>query len=288
MTELKKFLPRSTTGVEVGANPQFPSEALRLSGSVGKFRCRFSYGEHPYPAAALGLTASSDQWTGRSLVDWIFLPGSEVDQTDFLLSGATYSALVIEAKGLPDLVRWSSASNRELFITTNAPPGWFATLELIATTPSNQLQSLASVVADLRRRVDLPIHDIARMCGGGRRQFYNLISGASRSSEDEARIRSVHSYVERLATMAGNDPHQVRAALLMPLAEFDHKSLFSAIVTWDSTEVRRRFDHLVRLLSDRDSHATSLARSARLSRDELLNASAGMRERRRSADAGVE
>jgi len=79
--------------------------------------------------------------------------------------------------------------------------------------------SLAELVGELRDRVDLPVEDIASMVGVRRRQFYNLINGATVSSTREARIRLLHAIVRDLDVAVGGDRGRLRAAILMPVGE---------------------------------------------------------------------
>lgn len=79
--------------------------------------------------------------------------------------------------------------------------------------------SLAELMADLRDRLDLPVEDIASMVGVRRRQFYNLINGATVSSAREARMRLLHAIVSELEVAVGGDRARLRAAILMPVGE---------------------------------------------------------------------
>jgi hypothetical protein len=269
----------------------FVNETVASSGNVGNLRCRFAYIDHPYPAAAFGLSAESDLWTGRSLIDWAFLPGSEVDQTEFISNGPTYSILVqLDPKPRPNFVRWSDAAKRELsLIRSYSSPKYLVAFNLIQATWQAPAPTLASVVSDIRNKVDLPIQDVARMVGVGRRQFYNLMAGASRSSEGEARIRAVQSYVDRLYALVGSDPKQVRTALLAPLTKFGSTNLFESMSRWNGPSVEEMFAQVTLLLSrpESDLHRKTSDR-LRLSEEQMSRAANALKERRRVADSSSE
>lgn len=92
--------------------------------------------------------------------------------------------------------------------------------------PATQL-SLAELTEQMRGFVDLPVQDLARMCGIGRRQYYNLMrrkAETMKTAEGEQRLRLVHHYLRDLHMNLGNAA-AVRAAVLMPLPTHGARSL---------------------------------------------------------------
>lgn len=111
--------------------------------------------------------------------------------------------------------------------------------------------SLADVTSQLRAAVDLPVQDIARMAGIGRRQYYNLLKGkaeAMKRTAGEQRLRLVHQQVAELAGVC-QSPAQVRAALLMPLAGQQRRSYFDVAETGDTDGMHAAFDELRALVA---------------------------------------
>lgn len=82
---------------------------------------------------------------------------------------------------------------------------------------SAPLEPLAAVLASMRESIDIPVVDLARMIGLGRRQFYNLLDGNPTSTETEARIRRLAAAIERLAAVTEGGPQTLRAAVLTPI-----------------------------------------------------------------------
>jgi len=100
----------------------------------------------------------------------------------------------------------------------------------------DQALSLAAVCAEMRALIDLPVQDLARMVGIGRRQFYNLMNGetpAMRSSEDERRLRQVHDQLKSLSSVSHGDS-SLRSAVLTPLPDLQGKSFFDAAESGDT------------------------------------------------------
>jgi hypothetical protein len=82
-----------------------------------------------------------------------------------------------------------------------------------ATAPPEPLPDL---LARVRRQLDMPVGDLARMLGLGRRHFYNLSAGGNASQETEARVRTVSAMVTQLNDEL-DDAELVRAAILTPV-----------------------------------------------------------------------
>ena len=98
---------------------------------------------------------------------------------------------------------------------------------------------LAVLCAEMRTFIDLPVQDLARMVGVGRRQFYNLLNGetpAMRSSEDERRLRLVHDHLKHLSDV-GSDASTLRSAVLTPLPAISGKSFFEVAEAGDIEEI---------------------------------------------------
>ena len=91
---------------------------------------------------------------------------------------------------------------------------------------------LAEVAVQMRDFVDLPVQDLARMAGLGRRQYYNLMRGKAASmktSDDEKRFRLLHRFLGELHGHLG-DARAVRGAVLQPLGKFELRSFFDVAV----------------------------------------------------------
>lgn len=96
---------------------------------------------------------------------------------------------------------------------------------------------LAETVRDLRERLDLPVADLAAMCGVRRRQLYNLLSGETTSTLREEAIRALHDIVERLDGILDGDRERLRAAILLP-AGAKGETIYSAAVSQDAAALR--------------------------------------------------
>jgi hypothetical protein len=109
------------------------------------------------------------------------------------------------------------------------------------------LETLASPLADelveVRRALDMPVSDLARMVGLGRRQFYNLLSGGQTAPATEARIRRVAEAIRELHDSLGGDADQVRAAVLTPVGD-KSLSFFDAASTGDEALIREALEAL--------------------------------------------
>jgi hypothetical protein len=99
--------------------------------------------------------------------------------------------------------------------------------ELITAEPVSGALSLAEATEQMRHLVDLPVVDLARMCGLGRRQYYNLLRGkvtTMKTPQAEQHIRLMHSYLQEMNGVFDGDVSKVRSALLMPLEAYGHAS----------------------------------------------------------------
>lgn len=88
--------------------------------------------------------------------------------------------------------------------------------------------NLAEVAEQMRDFVDLPVQDLARMAGLGRRQYYNLMCGKAASmktSDGERRFRLLHRFLGELHDQLGN-ARAVRGAVLQPLGKFELRSFY--------------------------------------------------------------
>ena len=136
------------------------------------------------------------------------------------------------------------------------PPGGSVVLDrpqldaALVGEPAAQL-SLAELTEQMRGLVDLPVQDLARMCGIGRRQYCNLMrrkAEAMKTAEGETRLRRVHHYLRELHTRLGA-ASAVRAAVLMPLPRHDARSFLDISATDDIAALTDAYDELVELLA---------------------------------------
>jgi hypothetical protein len=124
-----------------------------------------------------------------------------------------------------------------------------ATEALPVAEPASQT-SLAEVAEKMRDLVDLPVQDIARMAGIGRRQYYNILRGKAetrRSSADEQRFHLLYELLSQLHERLG-DARAVRGALLMPLEELDFRS-FIDVAAESASGLPSAYDALVAALN---------------------------------------
>lgn len=104
-----------------------------------------------------------------------------------------------------------------------------------ATDPTAPLARLSR---DLRTWLDLPVDDIARLCGVRRRQFYNLLeSRGATSGSREKHVGLVHGVLEDLRSKLGDDNKKLRAAVLMPVTD-DYRSFFDVCAEQDPAEIK--------------------------------------------------
>lgn len=138
--------------------------------------------------------------------------------------------------------RWPTVLRPYIQHTT---PIWLASRQEAIPPPLSQLAD------DLRGWIDLPVQDIARMCGLQRRQFYNLLAGTSGRSLQESRIRVLHAVVRELATLVGESTARLRSVLLTPIAE-DFRSFFDIAAAGDLEQIRAGGTELRRRLEEGD------------------------------------
>lgn len=121
----------------------------------------------------------------------------------------------------------------------------------VETAPERSVPSLASVTKEMRDLVDLPVQDLARMCGLGRRQYYNLMrgeSGATKTPRAEQHIRQMRDYLGELNARLSGDASQVRSALLLPLDESSRQSFYDIASSGDGSEVESGYQTLQAML----------------------------------------
>jgi hypothetical protein len=119
---------------------------------------------------------------------------------------------------------------------------------LINATPGPP--ELAGVTRRVRDLAGLPVNDVARMVGIGRRQFYNLLEHGSTSPETELRLRHLAAQLERLAGVVGEDSAAIRSALLTPVGE-PPRSLFEAALASEDSSLGAIFDALLNRIERR-------------------------------------
>lgn len=121
--------------------------------------------------------------------------------------------------------------------TAPAPPAG------VDAAPQMRLSELTEQMRDL---VDLPVQDLARMCGIGRRQYYNLLGGKAetmKTLDGEKWLRLVHKYLSDLHSRLGS-PAAVRAAVLMPLGKQGMSSLMDIAGSQDMTALQSAYEEL--------------------------------------------
>lgn len=133
------------------------------------------------------------------------------------------------------------------FLPTPQPEGEI----VVAEGPTSQ-PNLAELTERMRELVDLPVQDLARMCGIGRRQYYNLMRGkaeAMKTPDAEQRVRLIHHYLLDLHERLGG-PAAVRAAVLMPLQGSDMQSLLEVGGNGDIAQLKWAYDDLDGRIAD--------------------------------------
>ena len=110
--------------------------------------------------------------------------------------------------------------------------------ETLVAQPVNELAS------QMRDLVDLPVQDLARMCGLRRRQYYNVMSGEAASTRSEQLMRLLHAELTALWQELDSDPALVRSAVLTPLEAFDHATFYDIAVEGDTGKLRAAFGKL--------------------------------------------
>lgn len=111
----------------------------------------------------------------------------------------------------------------------------------VITQPATAVKELSVQMRDL---VDLPVQDLARMCGLRRRQYYNVMSGEAASTRSEQLMRLLHAELTTLWQELDNDPALVRSAVLTPLDAFDYATFFDVAVEGDTGKLRSAFAKL--------------------------------------------
>jgi hypothetical protein len=180
---------------------------------------------HVVPSAAFGEVALDSGFTGAASRGPLGPYFSQLENLDDMVT--------IDTPYAPPPVR-----DRVVFVRISVSPltvqpsgAFLPTAQPEAETvgaegPTSQ-PSLAELTEQMRELVDLPVQDLARMCGIGRRQYYNLMRGkaeAMKTAGGEQRVRLVHRCLLDLHERLGS-PAAVRAAVLMPLAGSDMRSL---------------------------------------------------------------
>ena len=121
------------------------------------------------------------------------------------------------------------------------------------------LRSLAELADEMRDFVDLPIQDLARMAGLGRRRYYALLqgeAGAIETPEEGARVRRLYDRLKQIYTSLGQDPRAVCEAVLMPLPLEDQSSWFFIMSTQATEQDEQRAYELLISLLDRVGSAS--------------------------------
>lgn len=116
---------------------------------------------------------------------------------------------------------------------------------IVIDDPARQL-SLAELTEQMRNLVDLPVQDLARMCGIGRRQYYYLMRRKAETMKTpggEQRLRLVHRYLFDLHARLGS-PAAVRAAVLMPLPGCSMRSLLDVSANDELPAVQAAYQEL--------------------------------------------
>ncbi len=98
--------------------------------------------------------------------------------------------------------------------------------------------ALAWVIADLREKLDLPVADLAAMCGVKRRQLYNLLGGRTPQAARERLVRALHRVVTDIDKAVGGDRGKVRAAALLPTGT-KGETLYSVACAQDQAAIKR-------------------------------------------------
>jgi transcriptional regulator with XRE-family HTH domain len=114
----------------------------------------------------------------------------------------------------------------------------------VAVDAPSGTPELAAVARRVRDLAGLPVNDVARMIGIGRRQFYNLLERGSSSPETELRLRHLEAQLERLASVVGEDSAAIRSALLTPIGA-PPRSLFEAALASEDASLGGIFDALM-------------------------------------------
>jgi len=208
---------------------------------------------HVVPSVDFGRVALDSQFTGAASNGPFGPYFSQMENLDDMV--------LIYTNYAPSPVR-----GREVYVIVKALPWTFNAPEVLpepcarikkaavpfaleAPTPTTEVAgelSLADVAVQMRNAVDLPVQDLGRMAGVGRRHYYNLLQGKAqvmKRSDDEARLRLLHSQLMALSDQL-TSPASVRAAVLMPLPENGQASFFSVAETGDVASMKSAYDEL--------------------------------------------
>jgi hypothetical protein len=108
--------------------------------------------------------------------------------------------------------------------------------------------TLGEVLVDLREKIDLPVSDLAPLCGVERRQFYNLLHDRTTTARTrEEAVRALHQTVDRIDALLHGDKTKVRAAMLLPTGP-EGETLYSVACTQSVPDVRRVGNELIERL----------------------------------------
>jgi hypothetical protein len=130
-------------------------------------------------------------------------------------------------------VTWVSDDGAVLLVEVKGPPR--------SPRPETAARPLHHVVGELREQLGMSVDDAAAMCGVGRRQFYNLMSGTSARTAQERHIRKLGGLVDELSAAVESSPDRVRSLALHPV---DGSTFYEAARAQDAT----RMDSIARRL----------------------------------------
>jgi transcriptional regulator with XRE-family HTH domain len=128
----------------------------------------------------------------------------------------------------------------------------------ITSVPEGLTRPLAEELTEIRESLDMPVSDLARMIGLGRRQFYNLLSGAQTVPATESRIRRIAEAIRGLHRELDGDPELVRAAVLTPVGD-NSLSFFESASLGDEALLRESLDAMRRRVAGRGIRRTRRA-----------------------------
>ena len=185
------------------------------------------------------------------------ISGRTLEQFDYDLrrrTNETVRRLVVGAlwNAEPEMVSWRDVQDTHQFDLATAE-------QLIKTD-----ETVAELAKDLRTKIDLPVQDLAEMCGVRRRQFYNLLNGTSQPSTTlERRFRQLHRMVSEIHDLLDRQPERVRAAVLTPLPD-ELGSFFDVAASGDADQLELAFLHLTRAIKRGETAERAIPPSGRL------------------------
>lgn len=204
---------------------------------------------HVVPTAAFAEVALDSAFTGTASRDACAPYFSQLDNLDTMVHLYSHYA--------PAPVR-----DRVMFVRIGVRPFDAAPVELVvkavtaiapvpaassavgpAAAPQMRLTELTEQMRDF---VDLPVQDLARMCGIGRRQYYNLLRGKAetmRTPDGEKRLRLVHGYLSELHKQLSTAA-RTAAAVLMPLGKHNMSSLMDIAGSQEIAAVQSAYEDL--------------------------------------------